>query len=1277
MTGNFISMEVIKILLPKNRTRSRLRSAHEKARSRRSSALVLVLITLVLISVLVISLLIMAQDERTSSNLSTSRTQGSVLADFAADTAMERLREAIDSGRQFNATSYTTWSSEPGRIHVFTIAQGTGAISKTDYNMFSAPPGADDANTSDLNNVDLNRPSLSGIYPVTGSVPGNMKIGWISLLANPALAASQSNPVIGRIAYWVDDETCKVNINTADGSKKGPVDTANYSSYGFGTPSEVSLAALPGMGTLNPLTNAAAIAAYAAGTGFDSATEVARVNTTNGYNVSSDFNPQQFYQTNTFNITYTSKTPEINMFGEPRIYLFSGGGNNYMMGPYAYYGTNTAYNFAANVSKPVNFIYPISGSSATTAQLPTNTPPSAPSPQPSAAHRPQYLPQSISPDFNNQWAGSSQNWAFTGTPTALYSGTYPIASRIAAYLNGTNSADQAITWPQFAGSTVSGFAGKYTPRQLDNMAFQIVDMVGRATIASQIAGYSPPYLIGTGRGILDTADVNFGIGRTPKLTEVYVNVSSGTGSINSVSVPYLTMTIVTEFYLPKYYSGEPIQSPYDNAIIGGVSTPSFESSWEIGSLNPGDKNMLNVLDVPGLESDAGGTYIIIGGIPSSGGSALGGYTAASATSTNFPFWMNNLLQVYDQTGTTPAGIDFFGNPAGTGASPIPDPDQINAALYHPYRLIGSGPNTGKYAGNGPGISSGAYEPVAYMSALSANTSTWYPGTYHALVNVNRAVTYYGAPGVTAFKIQGGISAWVHPEMGGVFKFICAPMDSITGPNAAGVPATTNNPVNPSPAQFGVTGQNITPTTATPTARATALAAVVPISLDVPVGSSATIALGVSDPLVNEFPGDWITEYKNDANGTTGSTSSITLPTSFSSSAPIVYAAGGAAAIDPTFPKSGSQTAPVNASSYNGGDNIGYLPANGGDPLSVWMPRQDIRIPKQAIFPSVGALGYIHTGVVPDTAGTLTSTTAGTPWRTVSFAPANSAVGSGSVGAGQKTANGIYPDWAMLDLFTVPFLPQPASTNAATQSPPRYLTFGGATEGRININNPAVPYPFSQTFSGVTQTPPQRIAPLEALFYGIQPSTSYDANSNPIRTTIDSTTAATLASAVQTYLAANGPFMIPGQLAEVPGISAYTYQASYMDSQGASHTVSTRNDLMREVVGAATTQSNTYSVWVVAQTIKKKPGNTNYGVYEAGDTVAGEVRRRYLIERFIQTGKDGVPGNGNPLISGAAGADGIVGTADDLVSSGVNGYHPAMTYPLPYRWRILSVQDETQ
>ena len=166
-------------------------------------------------------------------------------------------------------------------------------------------------------------------------------------------------------------------------------------------------------------------------------------------------------------------------------------------------------------------------------------------------------------------------------------------------------------------------------------------------------------------------------------------------------------------------------------------------------------------------------------------------------------------------------------------------------------------------------------------------------------------------------------------------------------------------------------------------------------------------------------------------------------------------------------------------------------------------------------------------------------------------------------------------------------------------------------------------------------------------------------------TIDAAGSETLAKAISDYQAANGPFFMAGQIANVPAVASYLYT-------GVATASISRNDIVRDTVGAITTRSNVYSVWVVAQTIKKKATNAGYDTFENGDKVTSEVRRHYLVERFLETGKDGVPGNA--VASSAANTPNAYSktkpNGDDVDAS----YQPALTYPLPYRWRVIAAEN---
>ena len=1283
---------------------------HKPTPERKASALLIILAFVTLITVLVVSLLLTARFERTSSSLAAGRSQAEVLANLAADTAIERLREAIDAGRQFNSTFYTAWASEPGRIHTFRISQADGSITRTSSDMFSAPPGPD----AESANVDLNKSSLSGLHPITGTVGGTMKVGWMNVLADPGQAASKSNPAIGRVAYWVDDDSCKVNINTADGSRKvtynsdGSVKSGDITkSFGFGTPSEISLQAL---GLSNAA--AAAIADYAAASGFNSTAEVNRIASV----------PAGFYEDNKFNLTHTSRSPELNMFGEPRMYLFPvqqvpnpGVPRNMMVGGYGDYTSSVAGSASTTVlsaiTGPIDFIYPISSMTPTTAsstknQLPTMAAVPITGRTTIAIPLPQCLFSWSSPAVQ----GTAANSTLTN---------YPLGMRIARYLQGYNSQNQAIHWPNFSGSTADGFYyepkvgkyGKYSPRQINSITLQILDTVaGMDTMADQYRLYSRSSNMV--RGFLpdpggdpvnpndqDPVSITFGVGHCPKLTELRIVV----GALNPADifgngnpVPSISLQVMLETYMPKYYSGVPLDYYYSG--ISDLQFSTFGGNTSPMSLNQADVCYYN----------AGNGYLYP---PTDPNYVPPTSIEASPPSSMNTWWMNEILQINDEANSF-AGVDLMGWPAKKfvvpGATTAADKQRGFFGSLDP-ALQGSPSLPGTYhnptcvipanlpprdsvndpdpnAGNVSGSSLAGYKcdwnptwpdpfknaatwtapfrsPLLHMTGPGASNLTWGPGTYHVSPNYYRQNARISKPGVTTFHLKGGLAIWTRDGSGSAFWDI-APLDSMRGGLWTG-----EVPSIPIPGSVEKRTGTI-PDSLKPFVKS----AVLPVDFSVPVPDpGVAYSLQVADPLVNKFPKDWQAFTFDNPNDP-----QITLkdPNSGNSNA-LAYCRGGGTE-NPDFPRSnnpgsvaGGDPSPQGhllPTNFNG-DNPAFRPGGGGDPLSVWLPRQDIRYPKPSRFPSIGALNFIRTGVVPDDTSVDISLQHGTPWRSISFDKAGN--------PGQATLKGNYPDWAMLDLFTVPVLqqsPYKVDINGnplGTVPPIRKLTSGGSTEGRLNINNPEIPYPFSEAYSGVVQTPPHRILPLQALFYGLTPSNSYNSNDDPIYSDVDVVALAKGIPGIpgipgiQDYLAANGPFMVAGQLANVPAIANYTYT-------GVAANACSRNDLLKSVIGATTTQSNTFSIWVVTQTFKKSPRNSDYSKFEPGDIVTGEVRKRYVVERLIEPGKDGVPGNASARSSYSfANPDGILGDADDTIDS---DYHPYMTYPLPYRWRIISTED---
>jgi len=218
---------------------------------------------MILVLALVMGILSRVTNERSAAGGYAS----SMGAKLLADTAVQLVQAQIDAATSGGAT--VAWSSQPGLIRTFDEAgrpaksfklysdgamQMTGALNPAveadALKNWSASPGV----FTDINSpVDANFDGKPDMWPIldpsaagvvegfeinsapTGSYlgvtnPAPMPVRWLYVLedgqviapdasSSGSLAtvpgASKDNPIVGRIAFWTDDETCKLNVNTA------------------------------------------------------------------------------------------------------------------------------------------------------------------------------------------------------------------------------------------------------------------------------------------------------------------------------------------------------------------------------------------------------------------------------------------------------------------------------------------------------------------------------------------------------------------------------------------------------------------------------------------------------------------------------------------------------------------------------------------------------------------------------------------------------------------------------------------------------------------------------------------------------------------------------------------------------------------------------------------------------------------------------------------------------------------------------------------------------
>jgi len=380
------------------------------------------------------------------------------------------------------------------------------------------------------------------------------------------------------------------------------------------------------------------------------------------------------------------------------------------------------------------------------------------------------------------------------------------------------------------------------------------------------------------------------------------------------------------------------------------------------------------------------------------------------------------------------------------------------------------------------------------------------------------------------------------------------------------------------------------------------------------------------------------------------------------------------------------------------------------PNSMYPLPEAAQLPRTARFPSNGYLQYVRTGIIPDN-DSLANYLAekGVPFRLLNFNQASDSSQANPI-------NGVsYPDWAMLDLFYVPssllsygspyeqFAGKQATIVANQASAGfgsnydnpygtrvtytnttvvnnmfQYGTYGGATSGRINPNGSVVyTTNMNQPTPGITRT-----VPLQALLHGLMVNQTHSGTTTtgndftvPNWSGGVAVNETAVAQDIANYLTTNNygpnngpaPLRIPAEICNIPTVAACV-------ATNSSGTVinPTRNDLVRQIVGNLTTQSNTFSVWVAGQSIVKSKTNLasdatsgNYGIYEPGDQITGSVRYHFIVERDFDTGTDGVYGNNT-----SPGPDGVVGTLDDTADlTGLNPRSPDYFYRIIYAEEI--------
>ena len=256
----------------------------------RGVALILTLAIITLVTLLMIAFAVSMRVENAASKNFNDLLKTRELAQGAIDQAVAAIRNATPLR---TASPLVTYVTAPDGA----VTNNNGVT--TAVQLFSAPTSSD---TTNLNAGFW----ITGQNPVEfpPSIPPTINVGWIYVAEDGTTGIGPlGKPLVGRFAFWVDDEASKININTAYQRPATSPDPLGYS-----TNIEVDLnMLLPGLNAFVPAIQTRQLGALSPGPGYSTIEEV-KLADGNPYpgadTPDSDFNTNRFYLTTYSNDAY-------------------------------------------------------------------------------------------------------------------------------------------------------------------------------------------------------------------------------------------------------------------------------------------------------------------------------------------------------------------------------------------------------------------------------------------------------------------------------------------------------------------------------------------------------------------------------------------------------------------------------------------------------------------------------------------------------------------------------------------------------------------------------------------------------------------------------------------------------------------------------------------------------------------------------------------------------------------------------------------------------------
>ncbi len=185
--------------------------SHEEA-----SALILVLLITALLATITVSFLSTSRVEMIAARNFSRQNAAAGLAELATQQAMAQIQKGFNATGGNGTGNFTTViTTQPGAINKYFFSNGTLQSNRTiTTGLFTSGSG----NLSYLNNLQnpsSNSSATTDQWTITGNASERINV----FMENITTSVNGSTQLVGRVAYYVDDEASKLNLNSATGNR--------------------------------------------------------------------------------------------------------------------------------------------------------------------------------------------------------------------------------------------------------------------------------------------------------------------------------------------------------------------------------------------------------------------------------------------------------------------------------------------------------------------------------------------------------------------------------------------------------------------------------------------------------------------------------------------------------------------------------------------------------------------------------------------------------------------------------------------------------------------------------------------------------------------------------------------------------------------------------------------------------------------------------------------------------------------------------------------------